>query len=312
MLTIIHGGLHKSASTFLQHVLVLNRELLSANGVYFEPDAMMAANHGTAWMTLLDNFAHVEAHLRQARQLGRRAAILTSEDFETLIFDPRRARQVEDAARAGGATEIEWHFCLRDPGDYFASMYSELSKHTFGDYLSMLADVLRAGHLHVMREAKRYPYYWDFCFDYETHLTAFAKAAGSKVVVHDFRDGVPYPAHGVIDRLLGSAPAGVELVLPGPDSRNHRLTAERVEANFAAKLDAIGQQSGLPAKVTAALRDHLRFPAELQDDCREAISDRFAPGMERLLARGTIEREPLPAPQKSKSPGRHPGLHQRR
>ena len=309
MLLVIHGGLHKSASTFLQHLLFLNRDLLKARGVYFEPDAMMQASHGTAWMTLLDNFAHVEAHLRQAAELGNQSAILSSEDFETLVFDPARARQVEAAALAGGATEIEWHFCLRDPGDYFASMYSELSKHTFSDYLTLLAGALRDGHLHIEREARRYPLYWDFCFDYETHLTAFARGIGGKVVVHDFRDSAPYPGHGLIERLIGVEP---ELQLPGPASRNHRLPADQIEANFAAKLDAIGQQSGLSAKVTAALKDHLRFPAELQDDCREAISGKFAPGMERLFAHGVEIAPAMAMPTKSKSPGGHPGLRQRR
>jgi hypothetical protein len=283
MLLIIHAGLHKSASTFLQDLLFLNGDLLRSRHVYFEPDAMMRANHGTAWMTLLGDFRHVQAHLLQAARFGHDAAILSSEDFETLVFDAARARQVEAAARAGGATEIEWHFCLRDPGDYFASMYSELSKHTFGDYLAMLAGALRDGRLHIERENGRNPLYWDLCFDYEAHLTAFASAIGGKVVVHDFRDSAPFPGHGVVERLIGVDP---ELELPGPASRNHRLPPEQVEANFGAKLDAIGQQSGLSPRTTAALKDYLRFPAELQDDCREAISGKFAPGMERLFAHG--------------------------
>lgn len=309
MLLVIHAGLHKSASTYLQHVLFLNRELLAAQNVYFEPDAMMRASHGTAWMTLLDNFKHVEAHVVQAQKWGREAAILSSEDFETMIFDPRRACEIEATVRAAGVDQIEWHFCLRDPGDYFASMYSELSKHTFGDYLALLAEVLRDGHLRVAREAKRYPLYWDFCFDYETHLTTFAQAISGKVVVHDFRDNAPYPAHGVIERLVGSE---VQLQLPGSGSRNHRLAPAQVEANFAARLDAIGQESGLPARTTEALKDYLHFPAELQDDCHEAISAKFAPGMERLLARGLANLAGVPAAAKSKSPGEHPGLHQRR
>ncbi len=283
MLLIIHAGPHKSASTFLQHVLLLNRDLLASRGVYFEPDAMMTASHGTAWMTLLDNFRHVQAHLLQASRRRNEAAILSSEDFETLVFDHERARQVEAAAIAAGATEIEWHFCLRDPGDYFASMYAELSKHGFGDYLGMLAGALRDGRLHVIRESRRYPLYWDFCFDYETHLTAFADAIGGKVVMHDFRASTPFPGHGVLERLIG---AWSDLKLPGPRSRNHRLPPEQTEANFAAKLEAIGQGGGLSAKTTAALKSYLHFPAELQNECREAISGKFAPGMERLLARG--------------------------
>jgi hypothetical protein len=288
MLLVIHAGLHKSASTFLQHVLLLNRELLAGRNVYFEPDAMMQASHGTAWMTLLDNFRHVEAHMRQARELGRDKAVLSSEDFEMMIFDARRAREVEASARSGGVTEIEWHFCLRDPGEYFASMYSELSKLSFGDYLGLLVGALRDGRIRVAREARRYPLYWDFCLDYETYLTAFAGAISGKVVVHDFRDQTPFPGHGVINRLIGPEPA---LALPGPASRNRRLSPAQVESNFAAKLDSIGQAAGLAAPVTEMLKGYLSVPAELQEACRLAISRKYKPGMERLLAGGV----PVPA-----------------
>jgi hypothetical protein len=84
----IHAGTHKTASTFLQHVLVLNQKLLAQHGIYTQPDAMMTGNHGTAWMTLLEDYRHVEAHVREAVRHGRGAALLSSEDFETLIFDP--------------------------------------------------------------------------------------------------------------------------------------------------------------------------------------------------------------------------------
>lgn len=283
MLLVIHAGLHKSASTFLQHVLCLNRDLLTSRDVYFEPDKLMQGSHGTAWMTLRDNFRHIEAHLWQARRLGRDKAILSSEDFETLIFDFRRAQEVERAARSAGVTEIEWHFCLRDPGDYFASQYAELSKSSFTDYLTLLMGALRDGRMHVAREARQLPVYWDFCFDYETYLTTFAGAISGKVVLHDFRDKTPFPGHGVIDRLIGPEPS---LKLPGPDAHNVRLSSAEVEANFAAMLGTIAEGAGLPAEVTKTLETYLGVPTDVQEAGRLAVSRKYAPGMERLLANG--------------------------
>lgn len=292
MLLVIHAGPHKSASTYLQHVLCLNRELLAEQGVYFQPDTGMTANHATAWMALLDNFRHVEAHIWQARRLEQDRAILSSEDFETLIFEAHRSRQIEAAAAWAGVTEIEWHFCLRDPGDYFASMYAELSKASLSDYFSLAMGALRDGRMHVAREANLLPVHWDFCLDYETHLTRFARAVSGKVVVHDFRDQTPFPGHGVIDRLIGPA----VLQLPSDAARNRRLPPAEVEANLVAMFEAVAKDAGLAAPLTERLGTHLSVPEDIQLACREAISRKYAPGMERLLAHGVqVAVRPTPA-----------------
>jgi hypothetical protein len=281
---VIHGGLHKTASTYFQHVLVLNREALRAANVYFAPDAHMLANHGTAWMTLLDNFQHVAAHVRQAVKAGRQAAILSSEDFETLIFDHRRTLALVQAAREAGASEVEWHFCLRDPGDCFASMYAQLSKLAFVEFVAMFTAALRDGRMRVFRDPKRYPLYWDFCFDPKTHLTAFAAAVDGPVMVHDFREATPFPAHAILDSLC----PGLDFALPAQGSRNVRVSADEAEANFAERLEAALDGSGISAETRVWLGERLHIPTAILADCRRAISDRYAPGMEWLLRAGSV------------------------
>jgi hypothetical protein len=284
---VIHAGTHKTASTFLQHVLILNQQLLAGEGIYTQADAMMTGNHGTAWVTLLEDYRHVEAHVREAIRQGRRTALLSSEDFETLIFDSRRARLVEQAALSAGATSIEWTFCLRDPGDYFVSIMAQLSKLVFVDYLGAFATTLRDGRFRAVRERKRYPLYWDFCFDYETHLAAFAKAVEGTLTVHDFRNAAPFPGHGIIG-ALGVDPS--QLALPGDKSRNARLSPPEAEANRIERLQQILAPAELDEATIEAFSDYLRVPPELEARARDAIHRQFAAGMERLLANKVVAR----------------------
>ena len=281
MLLIIHAGLHKTASTYLQNVLRLNRAALRAGGIYYELDAMLPANHGTAWMALLGDHRHAEAHVRQAVLAECRAMILSSEDFEGLIFDPARAAALETLVRGAGATQIEWHFCLRDPGDYLESMYAQLSRHNFVDYASMAMLTLRDGRFRLDRNAKSYPRAWEFCFDHGTHLRAFAKGVSGSVVVHDFADADPFPAHGVLERL---GALNLITTLPGPGARNPREPAGAIAANLLTRIDELVASSGLTPGLVAALKSAANVSPALQKETAAAVSAKFRPGMEALLA----------------------------
>jgi len=279
---VVHAGTHKTASTYFQHVLVLNERQLAERGIYTRPDAKMTGNHGTAWMTLLEDYRHVAAHVQEAARMNLKAALLSSEDFETLIFDPRRARLVEESAREAGATSIEWAFCLRAPGAYFSSLAAQLSKMAFVDYVGALGTALRDGRVRVFREARRYPLYWDFCFDYERHLSAFAAAVAGKVSFHDFDDREPFPAHRILANL-GVDPRSLEI--PGSASRNQRLEPEVAEDNRVAVLSGILEAAGVSGSAVASFGDYMRVPAELQDEAAAALDRRFGDGLRRLLTR---------------------------
>lgn len=281
MRLVIHAGTHKTASTYLQHVLVLNRDLLARSGIYTQPDARLTANHGTAWMVLADNYLHLEAHVREAVRLGCHSALLSSEDFETLVFDRPRARLVGEAALRAGATSVEWTFCLRDPGDYFASMMAQLSRLAFADYAGSLVSALRDGRFRATRENGRYPYYWDFCLDYETHLTALAATTGDGVTVSDFRAATPFPGHPIFTDL-DVDPA--TLALPGTSSRNPRVQPREAEENRVRQLLAVLDEAGMDESAARTLRDLTRIPEAVQVAASAALHRRFAPGMERLLA----------------------------
>ncbi|HZY67565.1 MAG TPA: hypothetical protein VFE52_03210 [Devosia sp.] len=288
MRLIIHAGTHKTASTFLQHVLVLNAGLLAAKGIYAQPDAKMTGNHGTAWMTLLEDYRHVGAHVTEATRQGRSSVLLSSEDFETLIFDGRRARLVEQAARDAGAGSVEWAFCLREPGSYFSSLMAQLSKTGFVDFLGALASTLRDGRLRVFRERKRYPLYWDFCFDYEAHLTAFASAVTGEVRVHDFADGSPFPGHRIFE-MLGVDPS--TLAVPAAGSRNPRLPRDESANNRGRQLRELLLSAGMDPMVVEGLTAHARVSAAEEEEAERAVDRAFSAGMRSLLDQRVLRRE---------------------
>jgi len=281
MRLIIHAGLHKTASTYLQVVLCRSGRLLHDAGVYFEPDNTMLANHSSAWHASLGDLIGIREHVKLAKSRGRHTMILSSEDFEMMIFDHASAQLVETTARAGGVTDIEWHFCIRDAGDYFASQYAQLAQHVFVDLVAMFDAVMRDGRLHVINESGRYPLAWDHCFDYEAHLTLFAEAISGSVCLHEFRDGNPFPGHGILDCAVGRA---MSYDLPTrPGALNRRLPPEEVEASFATKLEGLADAAGLSDATRRFLRERPRIPQSVVDDCAAAVRRRFAPGMQRVL-----------------------------
>ncbi len=281
MLLIVHAGLHKTASTHFQHLLLLNLDTLKRHGVYAYPDTQLLAHHGSAWMALRGNYRHVQAHITQARRLGLKTVLLSSEDFEGLIFAPAQAAALEAAAREAGATEIEWHFCLRDPGEYLLSLSSELTKHGIIDFTALAMGALRDGRYRVARETRRLPEAWEFCFDAGTFLPAFATGIGGQVVLHDFRDALPFPMHRLYARLAGGEPP----VLPKGGARNLRLAAPQRAAELTRFVEAAVASTGLESQVIQ-LVERLDAPAELREACAAALSHKYAPGTERVLAHG--------------------------
>jgi len=281
MRLIIHAGLHKTASTYLQAILHRNMRMLHGAGVYFQPDHEMPANHSTAWHALLGNPIGVREHVRNAMSRGLKTMILSSEDFEMMIFNHPSARLAEDAAREAGATEIEWHFCLRDPGEYFASQYAQMAHHVFVDFVAMFDTVMRNGRFLVLNRPRWQPRAWDHCFDYETHLTAFAEAVSGTLHLHDFRIADPFPGHGILRDAVGRT---LPYDLPTrADALNRRSSPEEVEALLATKLDDAAAAAGVSDTTRQFLLGRTRVPPSIVEDCAAAVHRRFAPGMERMI-----------------------------
>src|SRR3546814_19304133 len=86
----------------------------------------------------------------EARIAGCHTIILSSEDLEGAIFDRGTAASIEAAALASCVVGIEWHICVRAPGDNFARLYAQLQQHVFADPLALLCEVSRDGMMMIL------------------------------------------------------------------------------------------------------------------------------------------------------------------
>lgn len=298
MRLIVHAGLHKSGSTYLQQIMNDNHAALRSRGVWYEEQAGYPAHHHAAWAMLRGDMAPLARMIVDAREAGCHTVILSSEDLEGAIFDHGTAAAIEATALAEGVSAIEWHMCLRDPGETFASLWSQLQYHVFADAPSLLHEAMRDGLVMILdplRGADGTPF-WCFCFDHLRYLTLFAERSAWPLYLHDFRSMAPFPGWAILER------AGVLdaiQTLPGEEAKNKRLTDNEVRDGYCARF-----LEGLPEgvdrqRLSAAIKEHVRRNIAAVPVYAEAVGDHFRPGMEEALARFGYDRVrteiPLPA-----------------
>lgn len=293
MRLIVHAGLHKTGSTYLQHVMNDNHASLLDAGVYYEPQSGYPAHHFAAWDLLRGDASRLAAMLAAGRQAGAHTAVFSSEDLEGLIFDPSAVQLIEQVAAASGVDDIEWHMCLRDPGQYFASLYSQLQHHVYADAVAMLCDVLRDGMIMILDPlggGEGTPF-WCYCFDHARHLTAFAKQTAHPLFLHDFRDAAPFPGWGVLDAAGG---LGAIEALPGATARNERMSREAVCDGYAERvarlLSTDAKREALLPHVCAQVARNL----DAMEPLSHAVSERFAASMEAALDAFSYRRSAAP------------------
>ena len=278
MRLIVHAGLHKTASTFLQHILHDHREALAGRGVLYPRDDKFAAQHRAGWELLGGETTLLDAMLDEGVRRGCHAVILSSEDLEAALFDRAVSRRIDAAAARVGA-EVEWHFVLREPGAYFASLHAQLQWHVYADALWMFAEVMNKGGLYMHDPAPNWggTPCWFYCFDHARHLGAFAAASGHRPLIHDYADGAPFPGWRLLDRL-----GVLDLVerLPGAGGQNRRHREEEVRAGYRARIAEAGGAS-LACHVDAAVAASIAAVPE----CARLVAERFATNHAEALAR---------------------------
>ena len=149
MKLIVHIGLHKTASTYFQHVLNDNHAAFARHGLWYEQQAGYPAHHHAAWQLLTGNGAPLAAMIAHAQAAQCDALLLSSEDLEAALHDPRPIDTILATARAMGIDDIEWHTVLRDPGQCFASLYAQLQHHIYADATQLFYDAMRRGFIHI-------------------------------------------------------------------------------------------------------------------------------------------------------------------
>src|SRR3546814_8844165 len=71
MRLIVHMGLHKTGSTYLQHIFNDNHEALLGRGVYYQKQPGYPAHHFGAWDILRGDTSRSEEHTSELQSLMR-------------------------------------------------------------------------------------------------------------------------------------------------------------------------------------------------------------------------------------------------
>lgn len=282
MRLIVHMGFHKTASTHLQDLMNRNRDRLRERGVFYQGEPGYPAHHGTANPLLAGDAAPLAAMIDNARAAGAHTLIFSSENLESLVFNPPIVALLEETAAAKSVTEVEWHAVIREPGAYFESIHPQLSWHTYADGLHMFSEVMKKGVLYLPEPhpGDDATPYWFFCFDYEPFLARFAE--GRAFFLQDFADRIPYPGWRMIDRL-GLLDCMVE---PAQGfGLNHRLRPQQVAKFFRKRLK---EAAGDPATwhlVRDAVKASMAANFETVPVYARAVGERYRPSYERALER---------------------------
>jgi hypothetical protein len=287
MKLIVHIGLHKTASTFLQHLMNDNHLAMRQRGVWYAPQEFYPAHHHAAWRLLVGDTAPLAQMIAEARAADCHTVILSSEDLEGAIYDPRPHTAIAKAAFDGGMDIVQWHVVLRDPGAYFSSLHAQLAHHIYADSLALFHDVMRRGYVHIADPAPGdgTPY-WYFCFDQMRDLSRFADtlatAGPHQLIAHDYADGKPFPGWrmlaeaGVLDAIK---------CLPGDDARNIRMPLDAVAQGYVQQILALIPDEDDQTAILESFTDSLRANLAGTATYAPIVGRRYAASHQAALAR---------------------------
>jgi hypothetical protein len=206
MKLFIHIGLHKTGTTTFQTFLHLNRKALLKVGVFY-PEM---GEHESHWVLpnqlVRNNWAYVEDFMRTSFQTAKEENVetvfISSEDFESFLFEGFRASQLENLAYDIGYSSISWACVLRNQWDYFNSLYSELSKQQASlNYATAGEAILNFGELSMNSKV----YKWRYAFDYDVIIERFLNDIKGSFFVISFDEFKSTKVLGrtLIDRVIG-------------------------------------------------------------------------------------------------------------
>lgn len=287
---IIHAGCAKNGSTAFQTMMARVGPALAPHGIHY-PAAPLGHRH-LAERAYLDDYRWVAETMAQARENGAATVLLSSEHFQNVLCQKAYGLGVAFAFKEAGAESVRYVFSLRDPFDYFESIYAESAKWFPISFEQSAKAVLAQG------------YYWAawqgmvpvaYVFDYATAFSVFRQylaSSGLDIAVDcwelpDFVAGFAgrrlLGMAGVATSILDEIEAGLASGKIAIDS-NKRLGPDEVELLHAQQI--LFGNPVLPALV-AAQSDGLEAVADLVgrvaqtksrriDQQRAALRARFA------------------------------------
>lgn len=241
MKAVIHIGLHKTGTTYIQHLANKNHLKLKNIGIYYEPMPGYPAHHHAAWKLLRGDTSAIATMAKHASESKSNTLFISSEDLESLIFRPDITDSLINTIQPFGVDEVIFVIYIRRQDKLFMSHYSELSKHLYVDPFQMFYDIMRLGYLFIDKPntAGDSAPFWYFCFDHYQFITAFQNQLRTygntsiKTMVYNFDDFAHYPGDALFDYLNAE-----ECLESFPDSseRNARLTNKEIVDGFSKQM----------------------------------------------------------------------------
>lgn len=144
MRVLVHLGLNKCASTYIQHALGKNRPGLAANGVWYPHGADAPCHYGLSkhygFGPEADDLPEVSIAdiVRQAKSAGCRSIIISSEYLS--LFRPAAARRLRDELELCGC-DASYVMFSRDFEEWVQSLFNQYVRTVDrGNYLSTIDD----------------------------------------------------------------------------------------------------------------------------------------------------------------------------
>ena len=273
MKLIVHLGLHKTGSTYFQHVLNDHAHRFAKHGLYYEPQEGYPAHHFAAWRLLEGDARPLAGMIAAARQARCDRVLISSEDLEGALYDRRPIQAILTAAREDRVDAIEWHVTLREPGSAFASLFAQLQHHVYADATALFYDVMRRGFIHIDRPMPDAGTpYWYYSFDHQRDLDRLAELTGTAPIVQSFDERSPFPAWRILEReglldLVGE--------MPGDEARNRRLEPMEVGRGYVERmLEAIPAEQDREV-IVEPLTDCLRAGLDHLNEFARIVGERW-------------------------------------
>lgn len=272
---VLHAGLHKTGTTSFQSFCAMAHEEMRARGFHW-PRSHDMIQHTLLWdRALAGDMDPILAEVEAARATGCSTLLVSSEDLEDAIVDPRLCGPLHTTLAEHGCT-IEWIACVREPHGYFSSLYAELSRHgAVIDFVTAAETVAARGSLIVDAPARR----WHFAFDHARLFATFRDATGVPLTAlpRGSVDDVVPNEH--LLRRLGADDALIEDVrrvgerLEVSPAMNARMDAEEVERRYVATFaGSDGLSDGAADELVAA---RLQRRRDHESHVRDLLVDRW-------------------------------------
>lgn len=273
MKLVMHLGTHKTGTTTFQRILSNNHYKLMESGLWWELE--YPVHHHAAWEIMSGGHGTLDTMIENAGRHGCDTVIVSSEEFEGALRFHGMLDAVEKSVRKNEISSIEWHVSIRDPGEYFASLYYELQKHFHQNLRQMYYDICQKGYLYLEHPFPDLPApFCCFVFDYSKYLSEFqtqldARNLG-KLFVHDYAEAGPFPGWRILEKLNV-----IDLLDYDIPPLNVRDSNEQIIEKSARNLEKLFPKSGMNDRVRKDFEDSFKIDLENLPLYSESIAEVF-------------------------------------